>query len=113
MRIPKINSNSYGGKWIALSFLVGVVTPLILWFVFGKVYWIFVILGGLGLAAFGIVCLLFLALTARLAYHQIIKGDEYALKAVRQQTADQIVSARRGSILDRNGSVLAASATSW
>ena len=55
MRIPKINSNSYGGKWIAVSFLIGVVIPLILWLVFGKVYWIFVILGGLGLAAFGVV----------------------------------------------------------
>lgn len=55
MKIPKINSNSFGGKWIALSFLVGAVIPLILWFVFGKVYWIFVILGCLGLAAFGVV----------------------------------------------------------
>ena len=55
MRVPKINSNSYGGKWIAVSFLIGAVIPLILWLVFGKVYWIFVILGGLGLAAFGIV----------------------------------------------------------
>lgn len=55
MRIPKINSNSYGGKWIAVSFLIGAVIPLILWLVFGKVYWIFVILGGLGLTAFGVI----------------------------------------------------------
>nr|MCR4648650.1 VIT1/CCC1 transporter family protein [Lachnospiraceae bacterium] len=55
MRIPKINSNSYGGIWIGASLLVGACVPVILWVVFHKVFWIFIVLGALGLIAFGIV----------------------------------------------------------
>ena len=50
-------------------------------------------------------------LAVRLGYHVIIKGDEYSQMATIQQTSDQIVSAGRGSILDRNGGELAISAT--
>ena len=55
MKVPKINSNSYGGKWIGASLLVGAVVPFVLWLVFHKVYWIFVIAGGIGLVAFFVV----------------------------------------------------------
>ncbi len=65
------------------------------------------------LAVFGIVCLLFLALTGRLAYHMIIKGEEYRQMAVKQQTTDRVVTARRGSILDRYGNALASSSTAY
>ena len=55
--------------------------------------------------------ILFCVLTLRLAYHQIIKGDEYARMAARQQTGDNIITALRGNILDRSGNPLAISAT--
>ena len=60
-----------------------------------------------------IISLLVLALAVRLGYHMVIKSEEYAIKAVRQQTSDSVVSAVRGSILDRNGSELAISVTSY
>ena len=41
----------------------------------------------------------------------IIKGEEYSIMAVKQQTMDSIVSATRGRIVDRNGNDLAISAT--
>ena len=55
MRIPKINSNGYAGKWIGASLLIGVVVPFILWLVFDKVFWVFVIIGGVSLLAFMVV----------------------------------------------------------
>ena len=55
MRIPKINSNGYAGKWIGLSLLIGAVVPFILWLVFDKVFWVFVIIGGISLLAFMVV----------------------------------------------------------
>ncbi len=63
------------------------------------------------LIAFGLVCVCFLGLAVRMGYHQIYKADEYAQKAVRQQTSDRVVTAIRGSIVDINGSELAKSAT--
>ena len=51
------------------------------------------------------------ALAARLGYQMIIRGDDYAQRARRQQTKDSVVLATRGSILDRNGNELAISAT--
>ena len=60
---------------------------------------------------FAIFVLLFAALTFRTAWHQIIKGNEYAQKAAKQQTADKVVSAFRGNILDSDGNSLAVSAT--
>ena len=55
---------------------------------------------------------LFAALAFRTAWQQIIKGNEYAQKAAKQQTTDSVISAFRGNILDSEGDYLAVSATS-
>lgn len=52
-------------------------------------------------------------LSGVLAKVQIIDHDFYSQKALAQQTIDTSISAKRGSILDRNGKVLAQSATVW
>ncbi len=46
----------------------------------------------------------------KLAYYQLIKGEEYKEKAAEQQTRDQSVDAKRGNIYDRNMKILAQSA---
>lgn len=46
-----------------------------------------------------------------LVYYQIIKFDFYQAKAISQQTLDTTISANRGNITDRNGTVLAKSST--
>lgn len=56
--------------------------------------------------AFG---LLWLSLWGRAYYLQMIKGPEYAAMAKRQHTAREEVRGVRGSILDRNGNVVARS----
>ncbi|MBQ6294903.1 MAG: PASTA domain-containing protein [Firmicutes bacterium] len=63
------------------------------------------------LFVFLVFVLCFIALTFRLGWHMIIKGDEYASKATGQQTSDTTILATRGSIVDRNGADLAISAT--
>ncbi len=60
---------------------------------------------------FVIFALLFAGLTMRTAWHQIIMGNEYAQKAAKQQTADSVINAFRGNILDSDGNALAVSAT--
>lgn len=60
-------------------------------------------------AAFGIIAV-------RVGYIQIIKADEYSKKALDQQTRDQVITAKRGSIYDKNMKALAlnqASHTIW
>lgn len=37
--IRKINSNSYGGSWIAAGIIIGVVLPALVWFVFHVFLW--------------------------------------------------------------------------
>lgn len=49
----------------------------------------------------------------RLFYLQIIQGKELSDLAVDQQMSDTVVSAKRGSIIDRNGNTLASSANVW
>lgn len=49
----------------------------------------------------------------RLGYIQLIQGEELRQKAVDQQLGDITVSAKRGDIYDRNGKVLAQSASVW
>lgn len=49
----------------------------------------------------------------RLAYLQLINGDELAAKAESQQLSDTEIPAMRGTIYDCNGNVLAQSATVW
>ena len=49
----------------------------------------------------------------RLFYLHMIMGRELSEKAVDQQLSDTTVSAKRGTIYDRNGNVLASSASVW
>ena len=49
----------------------------------------------------------------RLFFLQVIQGEELRQKAVDQQLGDITVSAKRGDIYDRNGKVLAQSASVW
>ncbi len=63
------------------------------------------------LIAFLMICFLFAGLAMRMGYHQVIMAESYSQKAVKQQTSDKVVTAVRGSIVDRNGSQLAISAT--
>ena len=60
---------------------------------------------------FFVFAICFSALTLRLGWHMIIRGEEYADKATSQQTSDTTILATRGSIVDRNGADLAISAT--
>ena len=60
---------------------------------------------------FAFIALLFTALALRVGWHMIIKGEEYAVKANKQQTIDRVVTAVRGDILDASGNQLAISAT--
>ncbi len=52
-----------------------------------------------------------IALIIKLAWIQFVRGDEYSKLAAEQQTRDSIITAKRGSIYDRNMKVLAQSAT--
>lgn len=54
-RFPKINSINFGGPWIAVGLIVGLAVPVILWFVFHKVFWWLIAVGGIILLAFWIV----------------------------------------------------------
>lgn len=56
-----------------------------------------------------IVLLCMAALVVRLAYWQIIRGDELAARAKSQQTGSSTITASRGIIYDRNGKALAES----
>lgn len=55
----------------------------------------------------GLLCLLFSALAVRLAYVQIVKGEELSAKAEESWRREIPYSAKRGEISDRNGNVLA------
>ncbi len=54
-----------------------------------------------------------LVVFGRLVQLQIIDHPKYALAAEQEQTGHETIYARRGSILDRNGNVLAASVDTW
>lgn len=49
----------------------------------------------------------------RLGYLQLVKASELEKKAVDQQLSDTELSAKRGTIYDTNGKILAASASVW
>ncbi|MCR5134806.1 MAG: stage V sporulation protein D [Clostridiales bacterium] len=59
--------------------------------------------------AFMVFCAALVALCARDGYIQIVKGEEYTRMAMEQQTMDQMVEAKRGDIVDRNGNKMAVS----
>ena len=50
---------------------------------------------------------------ARLLYFQTVMAEELQKRAVEQQLSDTTLSARRGSIYDKNGNILAQSLTVW
>ena len=52
-----------------------------------------------------------LVLVVRLAWIQFVRGEKYSKLAAEQQTRDSIITAKRGSIYDRNMKVLAQSAS--
>lgn len=54
-----------------------------------------------------LVLLMCMVVTARLFYIQFFCAEELQLKAYEQQTRDRLISADRGSILDRNGNGIA------
>ncbi len=57
-----------------------------------------------------VVVVLFSALVVKMGLIIFVQGDMLREKALIQQTRDLVVSAKRGSIVDRNGNVLAQSA---
>ncbi len=61
-------------------------------------------------AAFCVVCML---LVLRLGWLQIVDGEKYVKLAAEQQTRDIPIEAKRGTIFDRNGEVLAISALNY
>lgn len=56
---------------------------------------------------FVVVVLLFIVVAVRLGQIQIIKSEEYSAKALRQQTRDVPITAKRGNIYDTNEKPLA------
>lgn len=67
-------------------------------------------------SAFLIIAILvvgFGAVIARLAYLQLVQGTYLQEKAVEQQLTDTTINAKRGTIYDTNGKVLAQSASVW
>lgn len=60
---------------------------------------------------FLVIVLLFTWGISRLVYFQLVHGEEYAEKAQNQQLSDKEIEARRGTIYDSQGNVLAQSAT--
>ncbi len=68
-----------------------------------RTVWLLVIILALG---FGSVI-------ARLGYLQLVQGEELQRRAVEQQLSDTPISAKRGTIYDTNGKVLAQSASVW
>ena len=63
--------------------------------------------------AFAGLALFLLVLIGNLFYIQIIHGEEYRLKAERNQLSDTVINANRGTIYDSNMKVIAQSASAW
>lgn len=61
----------------------------------------------------GLFFLLFLGLSTRLFVLTVIDSEALQAKAQSQWTTEAVIQARRGAILDRNGEVLAMSATAY
>lgn len=59
------------------------------------------------------VCLVFLGLIVRLGWIQIVDGEKLRMMAVQQQTRDVPITAKRGTVYDRNGKELAVSVTTF
>ncbi len=63
--------------------------------------------------AFLIFCVALLVIVGNLFLIQVIKGEEYRLKAERNQLSDTVIAANRGTIYDSNMKVIAQSASAW
>lgn len=61
----------------------------------------------------GIFLLLFLTLSSRLVYLQIIASEDLQRRAQAQWTSESVIAPARGEITDRSGNVLAISATAY
>lgn len=59
------------------------------------------------------ICLVFLGLIFRLGWIQIVSGEKFRMLAVEQQTRDVPITAKRGTVYDRNGKELAVSVTTF
>lgn len=68
-----------------------------------RTVWLLVIILALG---FG-------AVITRLAFLQLVQGEELQRRAIEQQLSDTPISAKRGTIYDANGKILAQSASVW
>ena len=65
------------------------------------------------LKAFLIFCVALLVIIGNLFWIQVIKGEEYRLKAERNQLSDTVIAANRGTIDESNMKVIAQSASAW
>ncbi|MDO4797748.1 MAG: penicillin-binding protein 2 [Coriobacteriales bacterium] len=66
--------------------------------------------GGSGLPwVFGVLAFFLLVVCGRLVYLQVIEGPHYAQEAAARRENELVLQARRGTIYDRNGNVLAMS----
>ena len=63
------------------------------------------------IAVMSIVVLCFFLLIVRIAYLQIIDGEELTIAAREQQTVDSVIPPQRGQIYDRNHKILASNMT--
>ena len=63
--------------------------------------------------AFAGFCLFLLVLIGNLFWIQVIRGEEYRLKAEKNQLSDTVVNAHRGTIYDSNMKIIAQSASAW
>ena len=58
-----------------------------------------------------VIAIIYFLLMIRIGYIQFVKGDELQAMAYVQQTLDRFINPNRGTIYDRNGEVLAMSAS--
>lgn len=70
-------------------------------------------MGYRALTVLGAIALAFLVCVGSLVYVSLIHGEEYRLKAEKNQLSDTTISAERGTIYDSNMKVLAKSASAW
>lgn len=63
--------------------------------------------------AFALLAVFLVALVGNLFRIQVVKGEEYRLKAEQNQLRDTVVKAHRGAIYDSNMKVIAQSASAW
>ncbi len=70
-------------------------------------------MGNRSFRAFIIFCVALLAIIGNLFWIQVVKGEEYRLKAERNQLSDTVIAANRGTIYDSNMKVIAQSASAW